>query len=259
MDINNLTNVYNNNPTLQGSYTLQQYLDLFGGTPPTATIPPTDPNAPTTPITPGQGIINANINQFQGGGDGGGITTIGSNRINSNNPTFRDPLNDLIESKLSVEDREKYSDNMYNIQETKTGFIDGVKNTATDLLDLYKTYSPMGFIGRKIEQAQKSKVERERVAFEKARQEQEAQAAIAAAEERAKQISANRIQAANQQNNTGGYQSSWSGNNDFMGGGDRGTGMGASDKGGSDSMGSFKKGGRVKSYFNGGIISIRRR
>jgi len=175
MDINNLTNVYNNNPTLQGSYTLQQYLDLFGGTPPTATIPPTDPNAPTTPITPGQGIINANINQFQGGGDGGGITTIGSNRINSNNPTFRDPLNDLIESKLSVEDREKYSDNMYNIQETKTGFIDGVKNTATDLLDLYKTYSPMGFIGRKIEQAQKSKVERERVAFEKARQEQEAQ------------------------------------------------------------------------------------
>ena len=52
---------------------------------------------------------------------------------------FRDPLNDLIESKLSVEDKEKYADNMYNIQETKTGFIDGVKNTATDLLDLYKT------------------------------------------------------------------------------------------------------------------------
>jgi hypothetical protein len=191
MNVNNLTNVYNNNPTLQGSYTLQQYLDLFGGTPPTSTIPPTDPNAPTTPITPGQGIINANINQFQGGGDGSGITTIGSNRINSNNPTFRDPLNDLIESKLSVEDREKYSDNMYNIQETKTGFIDGVKNTATDLLDLYKTYSPMGFIGRKIEQAQKSKVERERVAAEKAKVERERVAAIAAAEkQRAEQYGA---------------------------------------------------------------------
>ena len=71
MNVNNLTNVYNNNPTLQGSYTLQQYLDLFGGTPPTSTIPPTDPNAPTTPITPGQGIINANINQYQGGGNDG--------------------------------------------------------------------------------------------------------------------------------------------------------------------------------------------
>jgi hypothetical protein len=71
MSPQNLTNVYNQNPTLQGQYTLQQYLDLFGGTPPTPTIPPTDPNAPTTPITPGQGIINANINQFQGGGNDG--------------------------------------------------------------------------------------------------------------------------------------------------------------------------------------------
>jgi hypothetical protein len=77
MDINNLTNVYNQNPTLQGQYTLQQYLDLFGGTPPTATIPPTDPNAPTTPITPDQGIINANINQYQSGG-GGGVQSLQS-------------------------------------------------------------------------------------------------------------------------------------------------------------------------------------
>ena len=77
MDVNNLTNVYNQNPTIQGSYTLQQYLDLFGGsstTPPPSTIEPTDPNAPTTPLNPGQGIINANINQYQNqGGGGGGI------------------------------------------------------------------------------------------------------------------------------------------------------------------------------------------
>ena len=64
MDINNLTGVYNSNPTLQGQYTLQQYLDLFGqgGTLPPSTIPPTDPNAPTTPITPDPGISNS-INQ----------------------------------------------------------------------------------------------------------------------------------------------------------------------------------------------------
>jgi hypothetical protein len=30
MSPQNLTNVYNQNPTLQGQYTLQQYLDLFG-------------------------------------------------------------------------------------------------------------------------------------------------------------------------------------------------------------------------------------
>jgi len=77
MSPQNLTNVYNQNPTLQSNYTLQQYLDLFGGTPPTATIPPSDPNAPTTPIDPGQGIINQNINQYQSGG-GGGISMVGS-------------------------------------------------------------------------------------------------------------------------------------------------------------------------------------
>ena len=84
MDVNNLTNVYNQNPTLQGSYTLQQYLDLFGesstGTPPVQ-IPPTDPNAPTTPLNPGQGIINAGINQYQNqGGDGGGGLTLNAPR-----------------------------------------------------------------------------------------------------------------------------------------------------------------------------------
>ena len=65
MDVNNLTNVYNQNPTLQGSYTLQQYLDLFGGS-----------STPTPTPTPGiPGIINQNINQYQGGGNdkqGGG-------------------------------------------------------------------------------------------------------------------------------------------------------------------------------------------
>ena len=253
MSPQNLTNVYNQNPTLQSQYTLQQYLDLFGGTPPTATIPPSDPNAPTTPIDPGiPSIINQNINQYQGGGDGGGgITTIGSNRINSNDPTFRDPLNDLIESKLSVEDKEKYADNMYNIQETKTGFIDGVKNTATDLLDLYKTYSPMGFIGRKIEQAQKSKIERERVAAEKARKEKEAQAAIAATEkQRAREAAtADRARAAN----ASVYASA-----DRQGFTDgRGGGFGSRSTGTNDAFSNNSGRGRT-GYQDGGIVSLRR-
>ena len=72
MNVNNLTNVYNQNPTLQGQYTLQQYLDLYGGSStPTATTTPTT----STPVQSGQsqGIINANINQFQNQGGGGGI------------------------------------------------------------------------------------------------------------------------------------------------------------------------------------------
>jgi len=77
MDVNNLTSVYNQNPTLQGSYTLQQYLDLFGGssTPAnTATTTATTTTPTPTTTNSGQGIINANINQYQNqGGGGGGI------------------------------------------------------------------------------------------------------------------------------------------------------------------------------------------
>jgi len=64
MDINNLTNVYNQNPTLQGSYTLQQYLDLFGGSS-TTTPPDPDPDPTPTPTpTPGiPNIINQNLNR----------------------------------------------------------------------------------------------------------------------------------------------------------------------------------------------------
>ena len=77
MSPQNLTNVYNQNPTLQGQYTLQQYLDLFGGSS-TGTTTPTTNTTTTTPTTnASQGIINQNINQYQsGGGGGGGITTL---------------------------------------------------------------------------------------------------------------------------------------------------------------------------------------
>ena len=71
MDVNNLTSVYNQNPTLQGSYTLQQYLDLFGGSStPANTNTNTSTTTTTTPTTTnsGQGIINSNINQYQNQG-----------------------------------------------------------------------------------------------------------------------------------------------------------------------------------------------
>ena len=50
MSPQNLTNVYNQNPTLQGQYTLQQYLDLFGGGSTPTTPTPTPTPTPTTTL-----------------------------------------------------------------------------------------------------------------------------------------------------------------------------------------------------------------
>ena len=80
MDINNLKNVYNSNPTLKNQYSLQQYLDLFG-------------QSAYTPIkpTPGQkegitNIINSNLvpNIYQGNGGDGGDDDDDDN-VNTNN------------------------------------------------------------------------------------------------------------------------------------------------------------------------------
>ena len=69
MDVNNLTSVYNSNPTLQNQYTLQQYLDLFGGSS-TATTGTTTTGT-TAPANTGgvTSIINSQLNQGGGGGD----------------------------------------------------------------------------------------------------------------------------------------------------------------------------------------------
>ena len=92
MSPNNLTAVYNNNPTLQSQYTLQQYLDLFNQGSYTPIQPtPTDPT-PTDP-TPEPGIpsiINQNLNQ--GGGDGGGDD---DNVIDTKNNAGIDSLSDV--------------------------------------------------------------------------------------------------------------------------------------------------------------------
>ena len=96
MDVNNLTSVYNQNPTLQGQYTLPQYLALFGqgATPTTPTPTPT----PTATPAPSQGIVNAGINQYQGGGSEGidmigGIGAFGNLDPNSLKTVVRDVYN----------------------------------------------------------------------------------------------------------------------------------------------------------------------
>ena len=95
MDINNLTSVYNQNPTLQGQYTLQQYLDMFGGSSTGTTTPTTNasgtggtPNYLGNPVpSSNQGIINQNINQYQSGGGGGGPSVVDSTSVSE----YRNP------------------------------------------------------------------------------------------------------------------------------------------------------------------------
>jgi len=68
-----------------------------------------------------------------------------------------------------------------------------------------------------------------------------------AAQEAARQAATTQMAAANRAaGNRGGYQAGYGG--DFMGGGGRGRGMGAADKGGSDSMGSFRDGGLASMF-----------
>ena len=77
MDVNNLTSVYYQNPTLQGQYTLQQYLDLFGqGATPTTPTPTPTP----TPTVGLPAVTQPIINYNQGGGNGDDDdTTTGTN------------------------------------------------------------------------------------------------------------------------------------------------------------------------------------
>jgi len=70
------------------------------------------------------------------------------------------------------------------------------------------------------------------------------------AQEAARQAAANKMQSENRQQETGGYQAGYG--SDFMEGpSDAGRGNAPSDKGGSDSMGSFANGGRIGYYFGG--------
>jgi hypothetical protein len=159
MDVNNLTNVYNQNPTLQSNYTLQQYLDLFGGssTPPPATIQPVP-----TPNVPETGIINQNINQYQGGGGGGGIQGLTLNAPRTaraapiNSAAFRDPLNEKIANQMRTQNPNLESrtnaeiiasnPDMFDIKTDRGFFQNTVDNIGSGIGSAYKAFkeSPIG-------------------------------------------------------------------------------------------------------------------
>ena len=338
MSPQNLTNVYNQNPTLQSNYTLQQYLDLYGGS---STTPTTTAKAYTSPTTQSnQGIINQNINQYQSsGGGGGGIQTLdpynrpqgkpldpnsflgrtvqgvknfGSsvvdkfsglpgvqkskgfiqnlmdntmigrfaaarNPLNPNasnyNPALQgeiDMLADMTGTRVyGTSNNLKFKDAEMIGRDPNTGLAKYGPGSVLSGQNVVSAFGTNSYIGQlqnyidkmmaygtlsKFQQAKLDRAIAEKAAAEKkALEEFNASQAAALTREMARQ---------NQRDRTGGYQSNFGnkGNEDFMDGGGRGRGNDPSDKGGSDSMGSFARGGRVRrSYFNGVIVSQRRR
>ena len=172
----NLIATYNANPTLQSRYTLQQYLDLFGfGATTTPTPTPTpDPTPDPTPGIPN--IINQNLNPG-GGGDGGP----------SNVP---EPVQYF--DKTYVGDDPNYTGPttfpltgapiMGGFEETEgPGVIDSIANAFDGLAGLYQQFSPLGMIGRKIEQNKIAKQELLESIEKKAAAERAAKEAEAAA------------------------------------------------------------------------------
>ena len=136
MTMDELNAIYNN---------MSVYGDTY--TPPITTIP-TDPNAGQPPILEPLIPIVQQLGRPDDNNDGG-IKTLGNNRIDSNDPTFRDPFNDILENYIQENEvnpdefLEKYSDDMFNVQETKSKGI-GIQS----LIDAYQKFSPLGMVYR---------------------------------------------------------------------------------------------------------------
>ena len=275
MSPDNLTAVYNQNPTIQSMYTLPEYLSLFGQGSYTPIQPtPTDPTPTPTPTPdPSQGIINANINQFQnqGGGDGpkgggkfGNLDMNTAKEFNIDDQTVTgyknlgsglyqdiDGLNiqnlgigsfgvmGLIEKAFGLDKKDPKYAGLFD----KVSYKALIKNPA-----LYKSFFDRQD-KKKQDDLQKQINADNLAAAEKA-------AADKLAAEIKTQQDYNR--ARNTDNNMGGDNSNF--------GGDRGVGQDAGTAGGTGGRrggaGPNKKayGGMIgRSYFNGGIVSLRRR
>jgi len=201
------------------------------------------------------------INQ---GGTEGGITSLGNNRIDSNDPTFRDPFNDILKNYIQENEvnpnefLEKYSDDMFNVQETKSKGI-GIQS----LIDAYKKFSPLGMVYRAgnniVTNTQKyfaDKKEDQRL-FEireakKARELKIAQEQIRVAEEQKAMQRVIEQQAMDEtiyRNQPGQY----GGDNRQQEREDAGPGYSGS--GTAAEMGSFARGGRIR-YGKGGIVTL---
>tara|TARA_R100001082_G_scaffold92383_1_gene59030 strand:+ start:139 stop:840 length:702 start_codon:yes stop_codon:yes gene_type:complete len=219
----NLIATYNSNPTLQSRYTLPQYLAMFGFGQ-TTTPPPTTPT-PTPDPTPGiPNIINQNLNPGSGG-DGG-------------------PIN--------IPERKQYFEKTYTgatfpdgtpimsgFEETEgPGFFQGIANAFDTLGGLYQKYSPVGMIGKAIQdrkdfkQAQTNKA-LEQVAMQQAIRDAEAAAAanLANAQRRGRRPTAPRGSGIQDSQSLGNESAGQTGGYSYDSGGRQGFGYGLADGG----------------------------
>ena len=293
MSPQNLTAVYNQNPTLQSQYTLQQYLDMFGGSSTGTTTPPTTGNPTSTPIQPNQGIINQNINQYQGGGDGpkGDFGIFGnldkSTAKDFNVQTYDEELGDFIDTTITGYKnvnsglyQDKFGKNLQPAfsnkgqafglfglgaqmlgltPDTVGGYVPGsIKGYYDGPKDMFKKTTK--FLGDKLNFKEKNEIaiqkEKERV-----RKEAEAKQAIADAEaiERIRQQYAAQGRDYGQGGASQATQDSYAGSDGSYAGQGEASDWGGGEKDGGYIDGSNRRKKIIRSYFNGGIVSLRRR
>ena len=285
MSPQNLTNVYNQNPTLQSNYTLQQYLDLFGGSStPASTATATTTATTTTPTTAtaSQGIINQNINQYQnqGGGDGpqgggkfgnldmdtakefsiDGKTVTGYKNLGSGLYQDVDGLNiqnlgigsfgvmGLIEKAFGLDKKDPKYAGLFD----KVSYKALMKNPA-----LYKSFFDRQDVAKQ-KKIQEAVDKANRIELAKLEQEKQAKDNLAGLKTANLGISSAGNTA--QSDRTGGNVNTGGAAGNMGGGSRQATSAGSTSSGRKDGGWGWAKGGFVRgSYFNGGIVSLRRR
>ena len=254
--INNLIAVYNENPVLQSKFSLDEYLNIME---PGSYTPPTIAEAITE--QPVESIVNTQQPIINQGGDRDTFTPIDPNAV-------KYPYGGGSSENFNLGPKGEafdYEADAYNIGPTFAGqlskFAVGLANLPTPFNYLKTAISNSAKVQKEKEEAAIKKAEEERVARELIAEAKKIEAArIEAARIEAARIEAaqrdavERMRQQNEREGRGGYQSNFAQDREFMDGpqGDGGGGgsPGSSGPGGSDSMGSF---------FNGGIVSLRRR
>ena len=275
MSPSNLTAVYNNNPTLQSMYSLPDYLALFGqdssSTPQLATAY-VDPTTSTTSAPASTGIpsiINQNLNQ--GGGEGDGNNTIGGKDYGYNSSFAQDDkvqgpqtkeeiegfLNDIGEGTIDDDDLTaglSFKEGLYSLQNT-------FKNLPTPLNLARKGIKAFNDYQEKKEaERQKKEAERQQE-IEKEKKAAEVRQAIADAEaiERIRQQYAAQGRDYGQGGASQETQDSYEGSDGSYSGQGEASDWGGGEKDGGYIDGSNRRKKIIRSYFNGGIVSLRRR
>jgi len=265
MNPDNLTAVYNQNPTLKSMYTLPEYLSLFGQGSYTPIQPtPTDPT-PTDP-TPEPGIpsiINQNLNQGGGEGDDGGNNIIGGKDYGYKSSFAKD---DKVQGPQTKEEIESFLDDIGE------GTIDDEDMPGFDFKGLGTFFSnlptPLNLARKGIkafnDYQEKKEAERQKE-IEKEKKAAEARKAIADAEaiERIRQQYAAQGRDYGQGGASQETQDSYEGPDGSYGGQGEASDWGGGEKDGGYIDGTnrrkdYRYGGRA-SYFDGGIVSLRRR